>query len=271
MHPILEIIRPINSIMAAFGAFVGYSISSGVLEINFIVIAAMLAAFCVSSGGMVVNDYFDRDLDKMLKPHRPIPSGRVHPGEALMIAFFLFLLGNAFASLINASALVIAAGFSLFLIYYSKMLKQHKFVGNWVVASATGFTIIFGATAFELSATILVFAAAALLSNVSREIGKDFEDLENDIGFKKSLPMILPKRTVMILVSILLFFSMMLVYVPYTFYGFGNIYFLGLVTFANVLFLISLATMYLEKFYIFSATSKLAMAIALFGFLVGIF
>lgn len=270
MHPFIKITRPLNSLMAAFGAFIGYCIASGNIGLNIDVFAAMLAAFFVSAGGMVINDYFDRDLDRTLRPDRPIPRGEIHAGTALMLAILFFLVGNSFASLINLPALVIALGFSISLIYYSAMLREHKYIGNWVVASATGFTFIFGAAAYEISPAIIIFAAAALFANVSREIGKDFEDLKNDLGFKKTLPMILPEKLVMFLVAVFLLVSMFLVYLPFTMYGFGNIYFLAIVTLSNILFLAALAAMYFRRFGIFSALSKFAMFVALIGFLSGI-
>jgi 4-hydroxybenzoate polyprenyltransferase len=42
----------------------------------------MAASACLYCGGMVWNDYFDRELDKKERPERPIPSGRITPRQA---------------------------------------------------------------------------------------------------------------------------------------------------------------------------------------------
>jgi 4-hydroxybenzoate polyprenyltransferase len=48
--------------------------------------------------GMALNDFADRDLDRVERPERPIPSGRVQPGEALMLAAGLSVAGVATAA-----------------------------------------------------------------------------------------------------------------------------------------------------------------------------
>ncbi|MGD9696950.1 MAG: SCO3242 family prenyltransferase [Thermoleophilia bacterium] len=48
---------------------------------------------CVYSAGMALNDYADRAVDARERPSRPIPSGRVAPGEALAVAGALFAAG----------------------------------------------------------------------------------------------------------------------------------------------------------------------------------
>lgn len=270
MHPFIQIIRPINSLMAAFGAFIGYSIAAGTIELNFVVLFAMSAALLVSAGGMVINDYFDREVDETLRPERPIPSGKIHASTALMFAIFLFVLGTSFAALINPQTLAIAILFSILLIHYSASWRQYKYIGNWIVAAATGFTIIFGAAAFELTFTVLLFALVAMLANVSREIGKDFDDLKNDFGFKKTLPMILPEKIVVSIITLFLVIAIILVYVPFVFYSYGNLFSVAIVTFANVLFLFSLVMLYSKNYSRFSALTKAAMFASLIGFLAGV-
>ncbi|PKM92058.1 MAG: digeranylgeranylglyceryl phosphate synthase, partial [Euryarchaeota archaeon HGW-Euryarchaeota-1] len=42
-----------------------------------IMLIAAAAIFLFSSAGNVLNDYFDREIDKINHPERPIPSNRV--------------------------------------------------------------------------------------------------------------------------------------------------------------------------------------------------
>ncbi|HEY0640042.1 MAG TPA: UbiA family prenyltransferase, partial [Pseudonocardiaceae bacterium] len=49
-------------------------------------LALPLASACLYWAGMALNDYADRELDATERPERPIPSGRVTPGEALALA-----------------------------------------------------------------------------------------------------------------------------------------------------------------------------------------
>ncbi|RIQ12958.1 UbiA family prenyltransferase, partial [Jiangella rhizosphaerae] len=58
-----------------------------------------LASACLYWAGMALNDYADRDLDRLERPERPIPSGRVKPGEALALAAGLTAAGVGLAAL----------------------------------------------------------------------------------------------------------------------------------------------------------------------------
>ncbi|PLS74840.1 MAG: 4-hydroxybenzoate polyprenyltransferase, partial [Actinobacteria bacterium] len=44
-------------------------------------------------GGMALNDYADRDVDAVERPHRPVPSGRVSPEFALRLGQGLLAAG----------------------------------------------------------------------------------------------------------------------------------------------------------------------------------
>jgi 4-hydroxybenzoate polyprenyltransferase len=67
------------------------------------------AAVCLYWAGMALNDYADRDLDRVERPERPIPSGRVSPGFALGLAAGLSLAGIGLAAATGRSALRVAA------------------------------------------------------------------------------------------------------------------------------------------------------------------
>ena len=43
----------------------------------------LIASSCFFSAGMALNDYFDRNIDMLERPNRPIPSGRMTHGAAL--------------------------------------------------------------------------------------------------------------------------------------------------------------------------------------------
>ncbi len=57
----------------------------------------LLASACLYCGGMVWNDYFDRDEDRRDRSDRPIPAGRISPGEAARLGTVLLLAGLVLA------------------------------------------------------------------------------------------------------------------------------------------------------------------------------
>ncbi|MET0424904.1 MAG: SCO3242 family prenyltransferase, partial [Actinoplanes sp.] len=57
------------------------------------------ASVCLYWGGMAANDWADRELDARERPERPVPSGRVSPGQALAVAAGLTVAGVGLATL----------------------------------------------------------------------------------------------------------------------------------------------------------------------------
>jgi len=74
----------------------------------------------LQASGQVINQYADSELDKLIKPYRPIPSGLVTREEALGLAWLLaiFSIGRAFTistffGLIGLTLLFFAVFYSL--------------------------------------------------------------------------------------------------------------------------------------------------------------
>jgi geranylgeranylglycerol-phosphate geranylgeranyltransferase len=88
--------------------------------------APTIGWFAAMYGG----DYFDRDLDAIAKSQRPIPSGRMNPGEALSGMIVFILLGAVIAALLNPINLIIVVAAAGTGICYSKFFKTHGVLGN---------------------------------------------------------------------------------------------------------------------------------------------
>lgn len=264
----VKMLRPLNCAMAAFGAFIGYSIASLAIRATSGVGCAMLVAFVICGAGMAINDYFDRNIDKK---NKAIPSGRISPREALVFSLLLFVAGNALAfAFLPAASVVIALAFTLLLIAYSAFLTRAKYIGNFVVASGTAFTLVFGASLLGNYAVVVPLALAALFANLARELIKDMEDLEADRGFKKSLPMLLSKGWVEAMVFICYLLAIALVYVPVVLLSFGKPLFVIIVSIANFVFLYSFGETLKHDYARAQLLAKGAMFIALLGFLLGV-
>jgi chlorophyll synthase len=132
---VLEVLHPITWFppMWAFGCGVvssGVPISERWLEV---VAGLVLCGPLLVASSQVVNDWFDRDVDAINEPNRPIPSGRI-PGRWGLYLSFLW----TGASLLLASLLGVwvfgAAALGLVLAWMYSMppfrLKQNGWLGN---------------------------------------------------------------------------------------------------------------------------------------------
>ncbi|MEM2093550.1 MAG: UbiA family prenyltransferase, partial [Candidatus Bathyarchaeia archaeon] len=81
----LRMVRPINCAMMGFAVLVGALLTnSQALWISWRNITfGFLTGFLLTAASMVVNDYYDREIDAINEPTRPIPSGLIKPEEAL--------------------------------------------------------------------------------------------------------------------------------------------------------------------------------------------
>src|SRR5439155_17225479 len=84
----------------------------------------LLSSACLYSSGMVWNDYFDLEQDRRERPFRPLPSGRVKPGEAVRLGAGLMVVGAACAFLAGTAAFVLALALVAAILLYDRFLKR---------------------------------------------------------------------------------------------------------------------------------------------------
>jgi geranylgeranylglycerol-phosphate geranylgeranyltransferase len=203
---LLELTRPGNSLLAGALTFVGAFVAGGASEAPVPVAVAVAATVVATAAGMAVNDYFDRDVDRINDPERPIPRGAVTPREARAFAAGLFLLAVGLAATLPPVAIAIAAVNMAALLAYTELLKGLPGVGNAVVAYLGGSTFLFGAAAARSlgPAPVVLFLLAAL-STLAREIVKDVEDAPGDRAEGlRTLPVVVGERAALWLAAALL-------------------------------------------------------------------
>jgi 4-hydroxybenzoate polyprenyltransferase len=94
---------------------------------------------------MALNDYADRTLDRTERPERPIPSGRVRPGQALALAACLTGAGLALAAAAGGRpALRVAAPLAATVWTYDLAAKNTP-AGPAVMATARTLDVLLGA------------------------------------------------------------------------------------------------------------------------------
>lgn len=110
------------------------------------VLSLVFASVCLYAGGVVFNDVFDADLDAIERPERPIPSGLVPKGQAVLWGLGLFLVGLYLAYTINTLTVTVALILVVAIILYDSVAKKHSFFGPLVMGICRGLNLLLGMT-----------------------------------------------------------------------------------------------------------------------------
>jgi geranylgeranylglycerol-phosphate geranylgeranyltransferase len=170
--------------MMGFAVIVGAVLSgSNVSNTWTNLIFGFTTGFMLTAASMAINDYYDREIDAVNEPDRPIPSGLIKPKEALAFAFALTAIGfatsyykmNTFCFLISLFAWIV-------FVTYTTVGKRSGLPGNFLVSLCVAIPFIYGScivvNVIELN--VLIFASMAFLSNTGREITKGIVDVQGD-------------------------------------------------------------------------------------------
>src|SRR5690242_10887233 len=110
-------------------------------------VGAWLAPTLGWLAGLYGGDYFDRELDAVAKPHRPIPSGRMSARTGLIMMVSCVAAGAAFGLLLNWRTVLLVGVALVAGISYNTWFKARGFSGNLVRGGLTAFAFLFGAMA----------------------------------------------------------------------------------------------------------------------------
>ncbi|WP_227380238.1 geranylgeranylglycerol-phosphate geranylgeranyltransferase [Haladaptatus halobius] len=223
---LIELTRPGNAIASGVLTFTGAFVAegSGILSHLGASSAATITTILATGAGMAINDYFDRDIDRINNPERPIPRGAVAPRTVLVFSVILFVIAAGFALTLPPVAMGIAVVNLVALVTYTEFFKGLPGVGNLLVSYLGGSTFLFGAAAVgQLSPAVGVLLAA--LSTFAREVIKDVEDLAGDReeGLN-TLPISIGRRPALLIAMAVLLIAMLASPVPYFIGTFGMAY-----------------------------------------------
>lgn len=286
MQTYLKLMRSGNCLMAGIAAVVGVFIAYNIVSANASLLSSglvtfpiseslkvFLVVFLVTGAGNAINDYFDIDIDRINKPERPIPSGKIGLKAALYFSLLLFATGTILAVSINLICGAIALVNSLLLIYYASTLKRTPLMGNIAVGYLTGSTFLFGGAVFFENGGIngvFVLFLLATLATIAREIVKDIEDIEGDReDGARTLPVIIGAKKAAYLASLIGLVAVLASPVPYL-QSLMSMRYLIIVAIADILFAVAVYEILGKEDPARSSKMfKMAMAFALISFVAG--
>ena len=259
-----------NCAMAALGALLAAVVCVGMEGIDdFVeeVVISMAAVVMFTAAGNALNDYFDRDTDKVAHPERPIPSGRMSPKVARSAAAAMFAVSFVLSVFVNVYSILIVMSAILVMVYYERSLKAKGLSGNLAISWLTGALFLFGGAAVDKLELAWILAALAFLATLGREIVKDVQDIEGDRATRHTLPMRIGVRNAGIGASAAFVSAVALSPVPYLLDLLSEWYVPAVVV-ADAIF-IYCALIHFRNPERGQKIAKLAMFVALLAFLLG--
>jgi geranylgeranylglycerol-phosphate geranylgeranyltransferase len=184
MPGLVQITRPHNCLGAALASLLGAYLTGGTAHLlaPSVMRAAIVVGLVVAACN-VVNDYRDVAADRIDKPHRPIPSGRVSRRAAGGLALVLALTAFGVAWTLGPWPMAaIALATTVLGIGYSYYLKSTVLLGNGIVGLLSASTVIYGGLAAGgLTPQVTVASMLVSLFVFAREILKAIADRRGDV------------------------------------------------------------------------------------------
>lgn len=148
--------RPANIITAISDVLAGAALALmlpfvGTPDIRTVTLLVLSTSF-LYGGGVVLNDVFDSDLDKIERPERPIPSGLIKKSSAGLFGILLLLLGIVCAAFSDTNDLLspstwVATVIAIAATVYDRWAKHHSFFGPFTMGFCRGCNLLLGMTA----------------------------------------------------------------------------------------------------------------------------
>ncbi len=178
----LEMTRPYTLFHSGLLAVAGAVIASDGHVAPWRAGLAALVTICGWEAGLYASDYYDRRLDAISKPARPIPSGRVSPREAFTTMLALIAAGYLASLALGWANLALAVATTALGIAYAKTFKSHALLGNFDRGVLGVCAVAFGALAAGWGplAPLLALAALAFFHDSATNLVGAMRDREGD-------------------------------------------------------------------------------------------
>jgi 4-hydroxybenzoate polyprenyltransferase/geranylgeranylglycerol-phosphate geranylgeranyltransferase len=180
---------------------------------------------------LYASDYLDRNLDAISKGHRPIPSGRISPKEALIVGTLFAVTGFLLSFLLTINNVIMAGIVAILVLTYTKIFKSKGILGNinrgFITLPAYFFGMVsVNPTLMDIPLYIYLLTIVFLLHDTNSNMIGAIRDIEGDKkGGYETFPVKYGIKKSMILSFTLTGFWFILVLLIPWYYQFLSIYF----------------------------------------------
>jgi 4-hydroxybenzoate polyprenyltransferase len=145
IRALITLLRPANVTTALADVAAGFAIANE--GYGRVPGSLLLATACLYAGGVALNDFFDRHVDRLERPERPIPAGQVPARVAAVMGASLLVAGVISAAVVNRHALLIAAVIAGLVLLYDAWGKRHAITAAPNMGLCRAFNLLLGVAA----------------------------------------------------------------------------------------------------------------------------
>ncbi len=223
MFYFIELLRPFTLIAPFTGIFSGALAAIGAAGISiqphviYTILFAAISAVLLNGASNAFNQVCDIEVDRINKPERPLPSGRLKKKEAEKFAAVVYLVALVLAAIVNTTFFMLVAVAALLTILYSWhpiRLKNYGWIANATIGISRGLLLIvagWSVVEFPSSAAPWFTGSVFGIFLLGAASTKDFPDIKGDMKYgTRTLPVIYGVEKSARIISVFLVFPFLL-------------------------------------------------------------
>ncbi len=213
---LLRMIRPQGMISPLCACFAGIYLANMGFPSYIEIISSFILIILLWFGGVILNDYYDYEVDSMTESHRLIPSGKISRSDVLYASIFLMFTAFLLSLFISIKLSIIVSMIILLTVLYNSTFKKMGFIGNISFGFILGLSFAIGVFVIDtFNQTLLFITISITLLHTSVNMIGAIKDIEGD---KKTGNWTVPaKYGVDVTVQLAIFFlllSSIMAYIP---------------------------------------------------------
>ncbi len=146
----LQLMRPPNLPTVPGDPLAGLFLAHGIAGWNLVPLA--LASLGLYLSGLILNDVADLAIDRVERPERPLPSGRVDRSDALRVGLLFALAGLAAAALLGPRVLAVGVVLLGLILLYTFVTPRGSLAGILTMGLCRAFSVGLGIAAVNPAA-----------------------------------------------------------------------------------------------------------------------
>lgn len=142
----LQLFRVPNLLTVPGDPLAGFLLATGG-RLDERVVPAVFACLFLYMAGLVINDLADQKEDAIDRPNRPLPSGAVSRGAAIIVTGNLIIFGLGLCAVITPAVALMGVGVLMGILLYDLLTKKIPVIGALTMGACRGGSVLVGAAA----------------------------------------------------------------------------------------------------------------------------